>query len=103
MRIIETTEELEKEINKLRLSPPDVQQIGYVIDYECGCGEWHPLNGSDGSLVIFQELKLMWGISFIIKCRNNWITHVHQKGMGIISAKCVSLWSASEKLFKDKL
>tara|TARA_B100001175_G_C19168152_1_gene476180 strand:+ start:347 stop:658 length:312 start_codon:yes stop_codon:yes gene_type:complete len=103
MKIIETVEELESEINKLRLSPPDIQQTGYLVDYECGCGERHPLNGSDGSIPILQEIKLMWGLSFLIKCRNNWITHVHQKGMGIVSIRCISHWSASEELFKDKL
>jgi len=103
MKIIKTFEEFEKEINALNLSYPDVQQSGYKIDYECGCGEKHPLNGSDGSMVVQQEIKVMWGISFIIKCKNNWVTHVHQKGMGIISIKCVSIWSASEEVFKHKL
>ena len=99
MKILTTFREVDGELSSKSWGEPNFKQDGMVIQYECGCGESHPLNGSDGSVPILQEMII--GLSLLMKCKNHFVTHIQQKG--IFKPKCISFWSASYGVFGEVL
>ena len=99
MKILKTFREVDEELSSKSWGKPNFKQDGYVIEYECGCGESHPLNGSDGSIPILQEM--ITTLSLLMRCNNSFVTHIHQKGL--FKPKCISFWSANYDVFLETL
>jgi hypothetical protein len=105
LTVINSSEELIKKLSSSQFRKPNYKQKGMLNDYECGCGDFHWLDGTDGSVVVMQEQT--WGLSIILRCNKNFITNVHVKG--IFKPRCISIWSAPptvaedafKRLFKD--
>ena len=101
METLETNEEIDQRLSNMKvLDEPDFKQTGYNMLYPCGCGNSHPLDGSDGSRVILQE-RTVSPLSVLIVCENSYVTNVHQKG--IFRPKCSSVWSTSSRVFFETL
>jgi hypothetical protein len=103
MKIFDNSADLLKELGTISLRAPlKTHSLNYPYNnFECGCSK-KTHNVADPTNSIFSNAqKGIFGIRFVIRCRNDYFTLVSMKG--ILKIEAISEWSVSKKIFNESL
>ena len=103
MKIFDNSADLLKELGQTTLRAPlKTHSLNYPYNiFNCGCSS-KTHNVADSTNSIFANAsKGIFGIRFIIRCRNDYFTLVSMKG--VLKIEAVSEWTVSKKILNESL